>query len=180
MSRRTRSDDWGFPRWRAYGAERDAAKVRLCDHDGCTQAGAYPAPKSPNSSERWHFCLDHVTDYNKRWNYFEGLSAEDAAARAHEEARTANGYRTAGHWSWSEAGPDNLTRGERDAYRALELEPEASTEQVKAAYRTLAKKYHPDAAGDDPDAARQFHAVQAAYEILEAREVRLKQMRQNG
>ena len=55
MSRKTRSDDWGFPRWRGYGSSREAVKVRLCDRFGCTNPGDRPAPKAPNSPERWWF-----------------------------------------------------------------------------------------------------------------------------
>ena len=48
--------------------------------DGCDQPGDRPAPKSPNSPERWYFCEAHAAEYNRNWNYFEGLSAEEAAA----------------------------------------------------------------------------------------------------
>ena len=46
MARQTRSDDWGFPRWRSYGDKgRSAARVRLCDREGCTEIGDRPALK---------------------------------------------------------------------------------------------------------------------------------------
>ena len=89
MARSSRSFDWGFPRWRAYGGERGATQVRMCDRDGCDQPGDRPAPKSPNSPERWYFCEAHAAEYNKNWNYFEGLSAEEAAARESAETRGA-------------------------------------------------------------------------------------------
>ena len=97
MVRHTRNNDWGFPRWRGYGSERGATKVRLCDREGCTEPGDRPAPKSPNSPERWYFCETHAGEYNRNWNYFEGLSAEDAAAREADERRGANGYKQANH-----------------------------------------------------------------------------------
>ena len=90
MAKHKRSDDWGFPRWRSYGDKgRSAAKVRLCDRAGCNEMGDRPAPKAPNSPERWYFCETHAAEYNKNWNYFEGLSAEEAAAREAEERRDA-------------------------------------------------------------------------------------------
>ena len=83
MARQTRSDDWGFPRWRPYGSKgRAATRVRLCDREGCNQPGDRPAPKAPNSRERWMFCEAHAAEYNKNWNYFAGLTAEEAAKRA--------------------------------------------------------------------------------------------------
>ena len=32
------------------------------------------APKSPNSNEKYIFCLEHIKEYNKRWNFFAGKS----------------------------------------------------------------------------------------------------------
>jgi curved DNA-binding protein CbpA len=161
MVRRTsRNYDWGFPRWRAYGGERGAAQVRLCDREGCGQVGDRPAPKSPNSPDRWWFCEAHAAEYNKGWNYFEGLSAEEAAAReAGDSGQRA--YRRAKHWNWGE-GDGTRSRAELDALKALELDSDATEADVKAAHRRLAKKHHPDNGGD----VAAFQAVQAAYEIL--------------
>ena len=69
----SRSTDWGFPRWRGYETAREAAPVKLCDRHGCTEKGECPAPKSPNSPDRWYFCQAHAAEYNRGWNYFEGL-----------------------------------------------------------------------------------------------------------
>ena len=45
MPKQKRSDDWGFPRWRSYGEKgRHAAKLRLCDREGCNEVGDRPAP----------------------------------------------------------------------------------------------------------------------------------------
>src|SRR4051794_19649618 len=51
-----------------------------------------------------------------------------------------------------------------DPYRVLGVPPGASIDQVKSAYRRLAKQYHPDAAGER--ALARFLAIQAAYETL--------------
>src|SRR5215470_17752490 len=76
MAKAKRSNDWGFPRWREYGASREAEAVRKCDRHGCDEPGDRPAPKSPNSPDRWYFCQAHAAEYNRNWNYFEGLTAE--------------------------------------------------------------------------------------------------------
>ena len=80
MARSSRSNDWGFPRWRAYGAEREAQTVKLCDRYGCGHAGTHPAPKAPNKPDRWLFCQAHAAEYNRNWDYFQGLTPEEAAA----------------------------------------------------------------------------------------------------
>jgi len=58
-----------------------AADVRLCEWPGCTDGGEHKAPKSREMLReyRW-FCLEHVRVYNKRWNYFDGMSDEEVEA----------------------------------------------------------------------------------------------------
>lgn len=173
MSRKVRSNDWGFPRWRDYGATgREAAQVRLCDREGCTAPGDRPAPKAPNRPERWYFCEPHAAEYNRGWNYFAGLSEEDAAEREADEARRAEGFRKARHYGWSGAGDGTRSREEMRALGVLELEGDADADAVKAAYHRLAKATHPDLHPGDPGAIRRFQAVQAAYDVLRAAEER--------
>ncbi|TFI59311.1 J domain-containing protein [Sphingomonas parva] len=172
MARQTRSNDWGFPRWRSYGSERQAQQVRLCDREGCDNPGDRPAPKSPNSPERWYFCETHAAEYNRNWNYFEGLSAEDAARREADERRGANGYRQANHYAWGGPGDGSRSREEMRALDVLELESDAGFEEVKAAYRRLAKLNHPDVTPGDSEAAARFQAIQTAYEVLRKAEER--------
>lgn len=53
-----------------------------------------------------------------------------------------------------------------DPYQVLGLERGASDEEVKKAYRRLAKKYHPDANPGDAEAARKMQEINAAYEQI--------------
>ncbi|MCH8686049.1 J domain-containing protein [Pedomonas mirosovicensis] len=163
MARARRNMDWGFPRWRAYGQEREAQTVRPCDREGCGQPGECPAPKSPHSNEKWWFCQEHAAEYNRNWNYFAGMSAEEAAARAAEEERVNRGFRQASPFSSTSLSP------EREALATLGLEAGATETQIKSAYRKLAKQNHPDHNPNDPAAAARFHEVQKAYELLNKR-----------
>jgi hypothetical protein len=172
MAKQNRSNDWGFPRWRGYGSRRDAVEVRPCDRHGCGEPGEHPAPKSPHSPERWWFCAAHAAEYNRRWNYFEGLGAEEAAAREAEERRGANGFSQATHYGWGGPGDGSRSRDEMRALDLLEVESDAGFDEIKAAYRRLAKANHPDAAPGDAEAAQRFQAVQAAYEVLRRAEER--------
>ncbi len=54
----------------------------------------------------------------------------------------------------------------RDYYEVLGVNKESSTEDVKLAYRRLARKYHPDVNKEDPHAKDKFIEVQEAYEVL--------------
>lgn len=53
-----------------------------------------------------------------------------------------------------------------DPYKVLGVSPDASDEDIKRAYRRLAKKYHPDLNPGDQEAARKMQEVNAAYEQI--------------
>ena len=59
--------------------------------------------------------------------------------------------------------------------RALELlglDPDADFEEIKKAWRKIAKETHPDVRPNDSDAAKAFQAGQAAFDVLRAAEER--------
>ena len=55
-----------------------------------------------------------------------------------------------------------------DPYQVLGVSPNASEDEIRQAYRRLAKKYHPDTNAGNPDAADKFKEVNEAYDILSA------------
>lgn len=54
----------------------------------------------------------------------------------------------------------------QDPYKVLGVSPDASDDELKQAYRRLAKKYHPDLNPGDQEAARKMQEVNAAYEQI--------------
>lgn len=54
----------------------------------------------------------------------------------------------------------------RDLYEVLGVARDASAEDIKKAYRDLARKHHPDANPDDPKAEERFKEISAAYDTL--------------
>ena len=67
--------------------------------------------------------------------------------------------------------PYNRTKDVNWAYAALELKPTATDDEIKKAYRTMAKKYHPDTVANlgeeiKKKATEKFRSVNEAYEEL--------------
>ena len=58
-------------------------------------------------------------------------------------------------------------------YAMLAVKPSAKTDEVRSAYRRLAKQWHPDTCGE-PDAAEVFKAIQHAYQVLSTEVLRRK------
>jgi hypothetical protein len=112
-----------------------------CEWQGCGHAGGYRAPKGRLREGEYHnFCLDHVREYNKAYNYFAGMPDDDIAAyqrsastghrptwaigadRAKDSAPFANGHA----WSAAFSDPFGIFGG---AFRHHEPQPEAEQPQ---------------------------------------------------
>lgn len=188
----------GFSRWEAdWKPDRN---LRRCDQPDCAADGAFRAPKSRDRlDDHYWFCLEHVRDYNARWNFFEGMSASDINRFQHDNAfghrptwRFAAGSANTGDWGVRRDGPpiedpfgvfSEMTGAAKPAFRqtrdgalkpltsedmkalhALGLNEKASDKEIKAAYKALVKKLHPDKTGGDKRLEARFHDVTSAYQ----------------
>ncbi|MEH6402212.1 MAG: DnaJ domain-containing protein [Sneathiella sp.] len=62
---------------------------RICDREDCMEAGEFRAPKSRmidrgNNADYHWFCLHHIREFNKSWNFFDGMS-DDQVLRYKDE-----------------------------------------------------------------------------------------------
>ncbi|WP_040485743.1 J domain-containing protein [Lutibaculum baratangense] len=183
-------------RGRRDSAPRQAAKAR-CDVPGCAEPAEYKAPKGRQRENEYHrFCLDHVREYNKSYNWFDGMSDEQVAewlqskATGHRPTWTMGARRGEGPpTDWSRtfrdpfgffdddprrdtSQPDEPKRVvgklERRALDALNLDETATGTEIKARYKDLVKRHHPDANGGDRSKERRLREIIEAYRTLKA------------
>lgn len=157
-----------------------------CHIDGCGERGAYKAPKS---RERLHdylwLCLEHVREHNKQWDYFAGMDGNDIehfmrdAVIGHRPTwNRETGMRQpfqrlqdalyefmhAGHKAPKPAPP--LSGKLRKALALMEMEYPYTTQELKAQYRAMVKKHHPDLNQGDKRSEEAFKKITAAYRAL--------------
>src|SRR4051794_33365228 len=86
----------------------------MCERPDCKNKGPHRAPKGrENSREYWHFCLQHVREYNQSYNFFQRMNA-DAVARYQKDALT--GHRP----TWKVGGNTGSKKGKGSADADLE------------------------------------------------------------
>jgi hypothetical protein len=104
--------------------------ARLCEHEGCQRPGLYRAPRAPDVLDdyRW-FCLEHVREYNLRWNFFAGQSDEAVGAAIERDriwGRATNAMGSGGREArgWARHGIDDPHQilGDKATRRAPEAE----------------------------------------------------------
>ena len=149
-------------------------------------------------NEHLWFCLAHAREHNETWDYFQGMSPSDIeafaidavtghrptwplgkrAAHLHGQ-QDARSFRDA-HRLFSDAAEQEGRNGEIPrssrpltalqvrALDVLNLEADASLHRIKARYKELVKRFHPDANGGDRGSEERLKRVIQAYGVLRA------------
>ena len=167
---------------------------KKCDSPKCNEKGEYRAPKSRVMlNEYFYFCLDHIKEYNKSWDFYKGMSVEQIE----------NSMRSDTFWdrpSWplknsfknifdefneyvedfvkndddkindtyfkNKLLDENLTIMEAKALKELDLKMPISLEKIKKNYKKLVKIFHPDVNGNNKDAEERFKQINESYKLL--------------
>lgn len=161
---------------------------------GCGAPGEYKAPLQPANFDgpgSWRFlCLDHVREHNAKYNFFEGMSAEEISRAQSPLAGwerpsrrfAANGADPPPRWSdfadpldaiatrFGWRGPDAKSpcfgKAERRALGVLGLGEDADRHALRQRYSALVRRYHPDKNGGDRSHEGRLGEVIEAYQLL--------------
>lgn len=176
-------------------AKKREPETRMCEAPDCIGPGNCRVPKSPrNLSEYYWYCSVHARLHNEAWDYFKGMD-DDAIQRFREDALTGHrptwqlGKRAAkarmgqtplggvqdSHAVLGEDGEPQVRRPERQltrlqimAFDTMQLAHNATLIEIKARYKELVKRFHPDANGGDRGAEERLKQVIRAYGVIKA------------
>ena len=166
-----------------------------CDHIDCSEQGKFKAPKSRlRLNEYYFFCLKHVKDYNKSWDFYKGMTVSQIEFSMRKDTV----------WdrpSWPLKGnpdtiieqlddllknEDNFFKKDRDfndfiknklvdeslsnielkSLKILGLSMPISVDEIKKKYKKLVKIFHPDVNDNNKDAEKKFKEINEAYKLL--------------
>ena len=173
-----------------------------CAYAGCSEAGEFRAPDhagratSPNGPGDYQYlCLDHVREFNTRYDWFTGMSTEEilaAQSPMHMWASETRAFRpTAGidlppKWAdfhdpldaisarYKERIPKPRADGyilspeDHRALKTLGLGDDANRRAIRSAYSLMVRKYHPDKNGGNRAYEKALQDVIAAYTHLKS------------
>jgi len=167
---------------------------KKCDSNNCSKKGEYRAPKSKVMlNEYFYFCLEHIKEYNKSWDFYKGMSVEQIE----------NSMRSDTFWdrpSWplknslknyfdefneymegfvkreddkindnyfkNKLIDESLTLKEAGALKELDIKMPISLEKIKKNYKKLVKIFHPDVNGNNKKAEEKFKKINESYKLL--------------
>jgi len=176
-------------------AKARVPETRMCEAPDCIGAGVCRVSKSPkNLDEYFWYCATHARRHNEAWDFFKDMD-DGEILRFREEALTGHrptwplGKRAAkarmgqapmgnvndSHAVFAEDGDGAVRRPERHLTRlqiiamdTLQLAHNATLIEIKARYKELVKRFHPDANGGDRGAEERLKQVIKAYGVLRA------------
>ena len=167
---------------------------KKCDSPKCNEKGEYRAPKSRVMLNKYfYFCLDHIKEYNKSWDFYKGMSVEQI-----ENSIRSNTFWDRPSWPLKNSFKntfdefneyiedfvkndddrindtyfknklidENLTKDEAKALKELDLKMPISLEKIKKNYKKLVKIFHPDVNGNNKDAEEKFKQINESYKLL--------------
>tara|TARA_Y100001970_G_scaffold40631_1_gene50108 strand:- start:270 stop:854 length:585 start_codon:yes stop_codon:yes gene_type:complete len=168
---------------------------KICDEINCNEIGNYKAPKSRiKLNEYYYFCIKHIKEYNKSWDFYKGLSVDQIELSMRKDSV----------WdrpSWPFKGnptkiidqvnefigndfdinqkkynydqfyrnkliKDSLSNEENKALNVLELKLPLNLTKIKKKYKKLVKIFHPDVNDNNKEAEDKFKKINESYKIL--------------
>jgi len=140
----------------------------ICEWQNCKESGKFKAPlEKDNSKKHQWLCEEHIKQFNKSWNYFEGMSQNEfenflkADVTWHRPTQEFGSSDNFFNILWNNALSDKfsffkddkifnnytnkkLSEKDKDALKIMELDFNVDWPTIQKRFKILVKKYHPD------------------------------------
>ena len=162
----------------------------ICDWESCKESGKFKAPLEKDNSKNYRWlCEEHIKLFNKSWNYFDGMDQNEienflkSDLTWHRPTQKFGSSDNFFNILWTnvlndkfnffkeEKNINNLNgrkfdTKDRDAFRIMGLELNASWPIVKKQFKTLVKKFHPDRNAGNKKFEDKLKRITLAYSHL--------------
>lgn len=172
--------------------ESGHAAAQICDMPGCAAHGEFKAPRHRGLNEYFYFCLEHIQEYNKAWNYFSGMSERDIEDHIVKSALWDRPTRRFDNFqnleenlkrrAWQtyhftekdpahekpEEPPASFIQNtpEGEAMMVMGLAPPLDLQKLKTRYKELVKLHHPDVNPGNRESEELLKRINMAYTLL--------------
>ena len=173
------------------------SKKQICDYGGCKEHGEFLA--KTKSSSKFFYCLNHIKDFNKNYNFFEGMSEEEvidyqiSAIIGHRPTWKSGTNPQASYFSKFSKNdgsafddPFDLFEKEKTskyerqskikkgkisekAYKLLDFNSISNKSDIRKKFKEVVKSLHPDTNGGDNSQEDLLKEVISAYKALKSK-----------
>ena len=140
----------------------------ICDWNNCFEEAHYKAPVEKDNSKKYRMlCLNHVKEFNKNWNYFEGMDDNQiyefvkSDMTWHKPTQSFTSSDNFFKILWNNAMKDELNKtnfkdhfnhmnqfkfnqNDMKAFDILNISVGIKWEKIQEKFKKLVKKFHPD------------------------------------
>ena len=173
------------------------SKKQVCDYGGCNEYGEFLA--KTKSSVKFFYCLNHIKDFNKNYNFFEGMSEEEvidyqiSAIIGHRPTWKSGTNPQASYFSkfakndgsafddpFDLFEKEKTSKYERQskikkgkisekAYKLLNFNSVSNKSDIRKKFKEVVKSLHPDTNGGDNSQEDLLKEVISAYKALKSK-----------
>jgi hypothetical protein len=160
----------------------------ICDYKSCNKIAKHKAPVEKDNSKKFRWlCLDHIKEFNQKWDYFKDMSDHEICnflksdMTWHKPTRSFNSPDNFFNILWKNTLNEgenilngkyekkiNFSNKDREAYKIIGLEVGAKWNVIQNQFKKLVKKYHPDMNAGNKKFEEKLKIVTLAYAQLKS------------
>ena len=162
----------------------------ICDYKNCKNIGKHKAPIEKDNSKKFRWlCLNHIKEFNQRWDYFKGMSNHEiynfmkSDMTWHKPTQSFNSPDNFFNILWKNTLNEgenilnrkhgekiktiiNFSNKDREAFKIIGLEVGVKWDIIQNQFKKLVKKYHPDMNAGNKKFEEKLKIITLAYTQL--------------